>query len=334
MDADELEWMSDTWGGGGYDWLGMPQELPQEAPAYSPPAAPYYSPADFAPGSGAYSVGGGDWQGVQSFPAAAPVSPSVPTGSYYPYSVAGRSDPTDMYLAGRQADSSRAWQNHGASSISTPMYPQPMGGGGYRGGSSGGSNPTQFISLGQPERTLYDRYKGLLMDPSSMASDPAYKFMYNQGLQALNRSLAAKRQTLSGKAINDSLDYGAGMTAKYMQDLLPQYRGGAQEELARFMGPAGLLPGYAASNRVAQNSAEFGGGNPSTDNSAFYHSLLKGLGDDGESSGTGNIGFGGLQSSYNPVSYQASPRNGLSQRPVNYSANMYDEFTDAADNIY
>jgi hypothetical protein len=113
----------------------------------------------------------------------------------------------------------------------------------------------EMIKMGSPERTLYDRYSGLLQNPQGFASDPAYQFLFNQGEQALKRSLAAKRLTYSGKSLNDTMAYGQGMAHDYMNQLLPQYRAGAQEELARFLGPAGLLPRYAAQNNQTISQA-------------------------------------------------------------------------------
>lgn len=93
-------------------------------------------------------------------------------------------------------------------------------------------------NLGSPERTLYDRYSGLLRDPSSMGQDPAYAFLFNQGMQALNRTAAANRMRFAGKTMNDATKFGQGLAYDYMNKMLPQYKAGADEELSRWMGPS------------------------------------------------------------------------------------------------
>lgn len=95
-------------------------------------------------------------------------------------------------------------------------------------------------NLGSPERTLYNRYSGLLQDPSSMGNDPAYKFLFNQGMQALNRTAAANRMRFAGKTMNDATQFGQGLAYDYMNKMLPQYRAGSEEELSRWMGPSQL----------------------------------------------------------------------------------------------
>lgn len=98
----------------------------------------------------------------------------------------------------------------------------------------------QMPSFGPPERTLYDRYSKLLQDPTSMSSDPAYKFMFDQGMQAFNRTAAANRMRLAGKSTLDAQKYGQGLAFNYMNQMLPQYAKGAEEELNRFVAPASI----------------------------------------------------------------------------------------------
>lgn len=93
-------------------------------------------------------------------------------------------------------------------------------------------------SSGAPERTLYDRYSQMLKDPSQMTQDPAYKFLFDQGMQAFNRTAAANRMRFSGKSMNDSMKYGEGMASNYFNQMIPQYGAGAQQELMRWQAPA------------------------------------------------------------------------------------------------
>lgn len=181
----------------------------------------------------------------------------------------------------------------GVSSGAAAASNRPSGGGGSSGG--GGQQPLQRAYLGSPERTLYDRYSSLLTNPASMAGDPAYQFLYNQGLQTMNRSLAAKGLMNSGKSLNDSMAYGQGMAYDYMNKMLPQFQAGAQEELRRFMGPAGLQPTYTNLNNSVTQAQ--GAASASRDLVPYYQQMLS------QSAGGGaqpNIGYGGQTSSYTP----------------------------------
>ena len=237
-------------------------------------------------------------------------------------------------------DSDSAWINSGQSLRS---WNAGAGGGfmpqGYTGPTQGqvpggqramAQQTPQQIALGKPEDDLYKRYKSLLMNPD-FSQDPTYKFLYNQGLQSLNRNLAAQRMTLSGKSLNDTLAYGAGTASKYLQDLFPQYRAGAAEELNRFLGPAGLLPRYQAGNNAAiTQSAGL------TDRAGGYQMPLRLEDPSGYSaSGGGGIGYGGLNyrlpNSSNPLGSPAP-----TQRPLQYNENyspsgQFDPYYDGYD---
>lgn len=188
--------------------------------------------------------------------------------------------------------------------------PSGMGGGGAPGGgfrpSGGGGSytpqPMQRISLGAPERTLYDRYKSMLTNPEQLESDPAYKFLFKQGEDALRRTLAAKRLTYSGKALNDTMAYGAGQAAAGFKSLMPEYRAGAQEELRRFMGPASLLPGYTSLNNAASQSE--GSAAAMRELMPLYAQGGGGGGEGGYDPGMltipSGIGYGGVDSGYTP----------------------------------
>jgi len=152
----------------------------------------------------------------------------------------------------------------------------PVGGGGAPrggGGGGGGGQSLQRVSLGQPERTLYDRYSGLLQNPEGMATDPAYKFLFNQGMQAFNRTAAMKGMRLSGNTLLGAQEYGQGRAYDYMNKMLPQYQAGAREELSRFMGPAGLLPGYTNLNNRA--SGEEGASSAAGELLPYYQRMLE-----------------------------------------------------------
>lgn len=60
----------------------------------------------------------------------------------------------------------------------------------------------------QVASTAGGRLNQLLQDPSSIASDPGYQFQYNQGLEAINRTAAAKGMLGSGNRLLDLTNYG------------------------------------------------------------------------------------------------------------------------------
>lgn len=305
------------------------------------PASPYYT------GGSQSSGGGGSWQdympgGSQYIP---PGGGYFQTGDQQPqqiyapssgysngYSPAqGMSTPA-MYSSGYTGPTQYApttdpfanWnpQHAQMSAASSAQGIRPSGGGsGYTG------QPPQRANLGTPERTLYDRYSSLLTNPASMAGDPAYQFLYNQGLQTMNRSLAAKGLLSSGKSLNDSMAYGQGMAYDYMNKMLPQFQAGAQEELRRFMGPAGLQPTYTnLNNNVTQAQ---GAASASRDLVPYYQQMLS------QSAGGGaqpNIGYGGQSSSYTPqprLQQAWTPQYTPQPSPVNWG-DSWGDFMDQA----
>lgn len=207
------------------------------------------------------------------------------------------------------------------------MSQQRLGGGAPGGQVSMARQTPQQIAMGKPEDELYKRYKSLLMNPD-FSGDPTYQFLYNQGLQALNRNLAAQRKTLSGQSMNDTMAYGAGMASKYMQDLLPQYRGGASEELQRFLGPAGLLPRYAGVNNAAIGQANNMVQSADAMNSGGMSWGMPGgeLGLDrsGFTAGSNGVGWGGIRTTNNPGATGANYPPIPTPRPV--GSGGYDPF--------
>lgn len=241
-------------------------------------------------GSGQYRIGEGDWQGIN-----APGRDSYNPYETYSRQPTGGNNPTYTSIVEQQkAEAAAALWSMGIGS------PPSTGGGGSAPRSGGGSSsytpqPYQRMTLGAPERTLYDRYSSLLQNPAGMQSDPAYTFLFNQGQQALNRSLAAKRLSYSGKALGETAAYGQGMAYDYMNKLLPQYQAGAQEELRRFMGPAGLLPSYTGANN--QVTSREGSDAASKELLPYYQRMLDSqMGGGGSSAGPS---YGGLTGGYN-----------------------------------
>lgn len=303
-DLDARDFYSDLWGGGGYDWNGMPEYS-------SPPAQDYGYGGGYEDYSGNTGSGSGGYRiGDQWYDITAPGNNAPQT--YTPGMVSsgvgytpGGYSAADNWLASRQAAQRDSWNAFNATQV-----PSGMSGGG--GGTptarnaSVSSRPYEMMSLGKPDREMYDLYTGMLKNPSQLDQNPAYQFLYNQGLQALNRSLAAKKMTLSGKGMNDTLSFGQGQAANFANQMLPQYRAGAQEELARFMGPAGLLPRYVAGNNATiggARSEDLAAGGGGLD--GMFSAGLPSAGGGSSFTGAG-IGMGGVRSGYNPVSLPSS----------------------------
>lgn len=170
---------------------------------------------------------------------------------------------------------------------------QPSGGGNSHGTGVGGGGyaqpPYQRVGLGSPEHTLYDRYSSMLTNPEGMTSDPAYKFLFNQGMQAFNRTAAARGMSFSGNTMAGAQDYGQGLAAKYFKTMIPEYGHGAEAELRRFMGPAQLQPGYAKQNNDVTNMQ--GSNAAARDLAPAYKDMIN-------RGGGGAGGFGGQSDQY------------------------------------
>lgn len=110
-----------------------------------------------------------------------------------------------------------------------PMAPQAsparMGGGG------------NIINLGDnvnvPAGNLWNRYEAVQANPAMIEADPAYRYMLEQGEEALRRSAGARRQRFSGGTMLDFQKHAQGQAANYLQRLLPELRTGATQEYER-----------------------------------------------------------------------------------------------------
>jgi hypothetical protein len=66
------------------------------------------------------------------------------------------------------------------------------------------------------------RLNQLLSNPSSIEQDPGYQFQYNQGLNAVNRTAAAKGMLGSGNRLYDLLNYGQDRAKTSYNDRIGQ----------------------------------------------------------------------------------------------------------------
>lgn len=98
-----------------------------------------------------------------------------------------------------------------------------------------GVNP----QVGPMDRTLYDKYQGLLMDPSSIQSSANFGFQLDQAQNAARRQLAAGRGRHSGRALEELAGVTVGNIGSQFRDLAGIYGQGAGEERARWQGQTG-----------------------------------------------------------------------------------------------
>lgn len=129
--------------------------------------------------------------------------------------------------------------------IGTP--PSPSSGGGYHYSQNGPTLPAP--DLGKPDTQMYGRLQSVLGNPSQIAQDPAYKFLFDQGMQAFNRTQAGRKMTLSGNAALGAQNYGQGLAANYFNQIMPQLLSGSKQELERYQVPGQLaVQRYGASH--------------------------------------------------------------------------------------
>lgn len=94
------------------------------------------------------------------------------------------------------------------------------------------SNPNlmsfdQLYSKANPWADQAPKYQAklsdLLQNPGSMTSNPAYRFAFDQGMEAINRTAAAKGQLNSGNRLMDLTKYGQGLASQQFMSLADLY---------------------------------------------------------------------------------------------------------------
>lgn len=178
--------------------------------------------------------------------------------------------------------------------IGTP--PSPSMGGGTNFSQNGPTLPAP--DLGKPDTQMYGRLQNVLGNPSQLAQDPAYQFLFNQGMQAFNRTQAGKKMTLSGNSALGAENYGQGLAANYFNQMMPQMLAGSQQELQRYQVPGQLgVARYAASHGgTSMGNQSQTGANPGTQGDMGARDLLRQLASQGGQGGGGSYGGGGVPS--------------------------------------
>ena len=70
--------------------------------------------------------------------------------------------------------------------------------------------------------TAGNKLNELLQNPSSITSTPGYQFAYAQGLEAVNRTAAAKGQLGSGNRLYDLTKFGQGLASQTYDNTVSQ----------------------------------------------------------------------------------------------------------------
>lgn len=135
------------------------------------------------------------------------------------------------------------WSSHGQSAPAMPTM-QPIYGGPTRpegwnpgpslrmgGGGSINLDPTNSVPV--KPGAMWQRYSALQANPNIATADPAYQFMFGQGMEALNRTAAARRMRFAGKTMSDAQNFGQGLAAQNLRTILPELRAGAAQEYER-----------------------------------------------------------------------------------------------------
>ena len=162
--------------------------------------------------------------------------------------------------------------------------------GGDEGG--GGTPSSGAAGVADPfarQRPQYQtQLQTLMKDPGSFASSPAYSFAFDQGLEAVNRTAAAKGMLGSGNRLYELTNYGQGMAGQ-------QYFNQANL-LATLAGATSGSPGTAGNLEAGYNQAQGQGAGQLA--SGVIGGLADWWNDPGTSSGTTDMT--GFQNTVNP----------------------------------
>ena len=95
--------------------------------------------------------------------------------------------------------------------------------------------------------TAGNKLNELLQNPSSITSTPGYQFAYNQGLEAVNRTAAAKGQLGSGNRLYDLTKFGQGLASQTYNNTVSQ--------LGNFLNKT-QIPGFSMESYNTKSSGD------------------------------------------------------------------------------
>lgn len=199
------------------------------------------------------------------------LAPDAPSGSSGGSAVGGAAQAVGGVLAAQDAE------KFGQQVVQTADPFQQ-----YRSNWAGQLN-TAANAAGNPTGLYQQANQGLsnlLSNPSNVLNDPLYKAQSAQGLQTVNRQLAARGQTASGNELTALQDYGTSSANNYMSQLMNQYSGISNQSFAQ----AGQLSGLSQANLGAAAQAQ---SNIYGNVNSAYNSAGQGLGQLAGSVGSG-----------------------------------------------
>lgn len=171
-------------------------------------------------------------------------------------------------------------------------------GGGVSSSGAPSSGAAQVADPFASQRKQYQtQLQTLMQDPGSFESSPAYGFAFDQGLEAVNRTAAAKGMLGSGNRLYELTKYGQGLAGQ-------QYMGQANL-LATLAGATSGSPGTAGGIQASANQAAGQGAGQ------LANSVIGGVADwwnDPGAGGSGNsdINMTGFQNTSNPYGMTGS----------------------------
>ena len=95
--------------------------------------------------------------------------------------------------------------------------------------------------------TAGNKLNELLQNPSSITSTPGYQFAYNQGLEAVNRTAAAKGMLGSGNRLYDLTKFGQGLASQTYNNTVSQ--------LGNFLNKT-QIPGFSMESYNTKSSGD------------------------------------------------------------------------------
>ena len=99
--------------------------------------------------------------------------------------------------------------------------------------------------------TASNKLNALLQNPSSVEETPGYQFAYNQGLEAVNRTAAAKGQLGSGNRLYDLTKFGQGLASQTYNNTVNQ--------LGNFLNKTPMAQSVSNYQTNANGTTTFGG---------------------------------------------------------------------------
>ena len=103
----------------------------------------------------------------------------------------------------------------------------------------------------QVASTAGNKLNALLQNPESVSSTPGYQFAYNQGLEAVNRTAAAKGQLGSGNRLYDLTKFGQGLASQTYNSTVNQ--------LGNFLNKTPMAQSMSNYQTNANGTTTFGG---------------------------------------------------------------------------